>query len=152
MPRRPWKQCSKPGCPNLTIKRFCADHEVIELQKESAEINRRYNRTKRDVTIERFYKSAAWLSTREAVLNEYNHIDLYDFYVNQRLNKADTVHHIIPLKENWSRRLDKKNLFPISISNHNVIDVLYRKDKPAAQQLLFSLLDRWKREMTPGGV
>lgn len=41
MPKRPKRPCSYPGCPNLTDKRFCPEHEKLEAQ--------RYERYDRDL-------------------------------------------------------------------------------------------------------
>ena len=32
MPKRPKRPCSYPGCPNLTDKRFCPEHQKLEAQ------------------------------------------------------------------------------------------------------------------------
>lgn len=146
MPIKPKRACNKPGCPNLTTGRYCEKHQAEE-KKQRAEANRCYDRYLRDKQLEAFYKSIAWIRTREFVLNKYNHIDLYDYYINNKVTKANTVHHIIELKEDWSRRFDIGNLFPLSSANHNVIDGLYQKDKRSAQKLLFQLLERWQKEM-----
>lgn len=146
MPIKPKRACNKPGCPNLTTGRYCEKHQAEE-KKQRAEANRCYDRYLRDKQLEAFYKSIAWIKTREFVLNKYNHIDLYDYYINNKVTKANTVHHIIELKEDWSRRFDIGNLFPLSSANHNVIDGLYQKDKRSAQKLLFQLLERWQKEM-----
>lgn len=145
VPYKPLKPCRYPGCPNLTSERFCKDHQhEAEIQKAKA--NRYYDQHIRDKKAEAFYKSKAWVRTREYVLDKYNHIDLYDYYINQRITKANTVHHIIELNEDWDRRLDIGNLFPLSSANHNVIDGYYRKDKKAAQKLLFQLIEKWETE------
>ena len=97
MPIKPKRACNKPGCPNLTTGRYCEKHQAEE-KKQRAEANRCYDRYLRDKQLEAFYKSIAWIRTREFVLNKYNHIDLYDYYINNKVTKANTVHHIIELK------------------------------------------------------
>lgn len=37
MPTRPLRPCSKPGCPNLTTERFCAEHKKSEAQRYDKE-------------------------------------------------------------------------------------------------------------------
>lgn len=145
MPQKPKRPCSKPGCSNLTTGRYCEEHQV-EAERERVESNRFYDKHIRDKRAEAFYKSRAWVRTREYVLDKYNHIDLYDYYINQRIARANTVHHILELNEDWDRRLDIGNLFPLSSANHNVIDGLYRKNKKAAQKLLFQLIEKWEAE------
>ena len=33
MPMKPKRPCSFPGCPNLTDRRFCPEHEKLEAQR-----------------------------------------------------------------------------------------------------------------------
>ena len=40
---------------------------------------------------------------------------------------ADTVHHIIPLKEAWDKRCDKQNLMPLHHDTHSKIEQMYKK-------------------------
>lgn len=57
MPKRPKRPCSYPGCPNLTDKRFCPEHEKLEAQ--------RYERYDRDPDTKRRY-GRAWKRIRDS--------------------------------------------------------------------------------------
>lgn len=152
MTQRPLRPCNQYGCPNLTKERYCDTHKYIEQQKES-ERQKNYDkniRHKRDKKYADFYRSTAWLTTRDYILSLYNGIDLYAYYVDKELKHANTVHHIIELKDNWNRRLDITNLFPMSNDTHIKIHKLYEKDKKGTQALLLDLLNRWKREHSKG--
>ena len=152
MPKRPLKPCQKPGCPNLVERgRYCEEHkaEANKTFRQRTKRDKYYDKYIRDKRAEKFYNSAAWIRTREYVLNKYKYLDLYDYYINKKITRANTVHHIVELKDDWSRRLDINNLFPVSVANHNVIDGLYRKDKKEAQKLLYQLLERWQHEHGP---
>jgi len=142
----------------MALKKLCKCGKIIDynlkrckhcerqFKKERAEYNKHYDKHIRDRQTAAFYKSPEWIRTREYVLRKYKGLDLYAFFIEKKIVYADTVHHIEELKENWNRRLDINNLFPLSSSNHNRIHELYKKDKKGTQKLLFSLLERWHKE------
>ncbi len=125
--------------------RYCNECEKIHKQ-EQREKNKHYDKYIRDKKSIAFYNSPEWIRTREYILIKYKGLDLYAFFILKEIVYADTVHHIEELRENWGRRLDITNLFPLSSSNHNVIHAMYEKDKEGTQELLFSLLERWREE------
>lgn len=139
----------------MALKKLCRCGRVInqsdkycnecenKYQQEKYESNKYYDKYIRDKKSTAFYNSPGWIKTREYVLAKYKGLDLYAFFIENEIVYADTVHHIEELKENWNRRLDITNLFPLSSSNHNVIHAMYEKDKEGTQKLLFSLLERW---------
>lgn len=81
----------------------------------------------------------------------YDCIDIYAFYVQKRIMTADMVHHIVPLEDDWSRRLDASNLIPLSNQNHGIIEAMYKDNakKREMQRLLFGLKTQHERT---GGV
>lgn len=110
----------------------------IEAKKKS---NKVYNSYNRDKDIDSFYKTNEWLNTREYILTKYNYIDIWDYFVNQRVTNANTVHHITEIKDDYELRLDEKNLIPLSPKSHSKIHKLYRKDKEKAQLKLKEIID-----------
>ena len=42
MPMKPKRPCSFPGCPNLTDRRFCPEHEKLEAQRDQKEAKALY--------------------------------------------------------------------------------------------------------------
>ncbi|MFR2212946.1 MAG: HNH endonuclease [Ruminococcus sp.] len=46
---------------------------------------------------------------------------------------ADTVHHIIPLKEAWDKRCDKQNLMPLHHDTHSKLSRCI-KEKPVMEK------------------
>lgn len=153
MPVRSKKPCKKIGCPNLVIypHRYCDMHIDLE-EKENEERNKLYDthiRHKRDKQYSEFYHSKEWEKLREYVLVSYNYIDLYAYYIDKQIVTATTSHHIEELKENWNKRLDFENQFPVSESSHNRIHALYKKDKKKTQELLKSILEKFKNHESP---
>lgn len=117
-----------------------------EQEQYKKQYNKLYDTYCRDKQCAEFYNSPEWEKLRSFVLAKYKGLDLYAFFIQKRIVYADTVHHIEELKENWNRRLDVNNLFPVSSENHNRIHKLYLKDKKRTQKLLFDLLKRWNQE------
>ena len=73
-----------------------------------------YDKTQRDARTKTFYNSAAWLRERRHVIEDLDDgLDVYAYVVYGRVVPADTVHHIIPLREDWNRRLDSGNLMSL---------------------------------------
>jgi 5-methylcytosine-specific restriction protein A len=146
----------------MALKKLCRCGKVIDYnqtycnecekthRQERAASNKHYDKYTRDKSAAAFYNSPEWIKTREYTLAKYKGLDLYAFFILNKIVYADTVHHIVELKENWDRRLDVNNLFPLSSSNHNAIHTMYEKDKEGTQRLLFNLLDRWEKEMGKG--
>jgi 5-methylcytosine-specific restriction protein A len=108
--------CNKMGCNNLTRNRFCEQHEYIEIEERKA-INRRYNQNRTDDKEQAFYKSKGWKIARKKALAR-------DEYICQDCKRlgyivpAVTVHHIIPIKEEWKLRLIIENMVSLCESCH----------------------------------
>lgn len=118
--------------------RLCEDCEAKAGQRYKD-----YNEHRRDSKTAAFYVSKEWRQMRGLVLSAYDYIDLYALNVLHEIRRADTVHHITEITEDWTRRLDAANLIPIASSTHNAIHTLYDKDaatKAATQATLRQLL------------
>lgn len=127
------KMC--PRCRRVidNTERYCKDC--------MARINKDYDNKVRDQESKDFYNSRSWLKVRKIVLEKYHGIDLYELKINKRIVYADTVHHIIELKDDPSKALDIGNLIPVSAATHNYIHGEYKKNKKETQGLLFSLIN-----------
>ncbi|MSS43154.1 HNH endonuclease [Anaerosalibacter bizertensis] len=126
-------------------KRYCDDCRD-KYKKEKIERNRYYDKHIRDKKATSFYNSTEWIKTREYILNKYKGLDLYAFFILKEIIYADTVHHIVELKEDWNRRLDLDNLIPLNDISHKKIHGMYLKDKEGTQRLLFELIERWEKK------
>lgn len=149
--------CNAPGCHNIIpiTERYCAEHLHIPAERE-AERQKRYDDTvrhTRDAVLNAFYLSGKWEAKRMYILNLYNGIDVYAYYVKHSIETAVAVHHIKPLRTDWALRLSDANLIPLSAKSHGEIEKLYKSGKQdETQRLLFDLLSQWKHDMTaPGG-
>ena len=113
----PKKKCLKINCNELIDYRnkFCSTHK--ELINQSNKDYERF-RTERDKTYIKFYQSREWKNTRKSVMIEDGLCQecLRQGYYKQ----ADVVDHIIELKDDWDKRLDKSNLRPLCHEHHNI--------------------------------
>lgn len=101
-----------------------------------------YNHTSRDARAAAFYTSREWRMARDGALATYDYTDLYALHILHEIRRADTVHHIVELSQDWSRRLDASNLIPLASSTHNTIHTLYDQGpatKAATQAILRQL-------------
>lgn len=141
----------KCGCgalipQGITMCEACAKSKVGQ---QSRHIE--YNKHRRNKKTADFYISSIWRKTRANVIKRFDGVDVYAFYILHDIQTADMVHHIIPIEDDWDRRLDVSNLIPLSNHSHGVIEALYKKDeqtKRATQRLLYDLIECQKA----GGV
>ena len=78
---------------------------------------------------DKFRRTAAWLHTREAVLDRDYHMcricneGSYGTYAGQSCNSRQlSVHHIVPLSENFDLRTDEDNLLTCCAWHHKMCD------------------------------
>lgn len=147
MNRRPLRPCKYYGCPNLTRDKsgYCGSHLYIQEEKERQR-QKHYNAYSRDKKNQSFYNSKDWIKIRNHTLTLYNGIDIYTYYADEEIVIANTVHHVVELKEDWDKRLDIENLMPVSEGSHREIHQLYLEDREGTQKLLFDMLERYKKE------
>lgn len=130
-----YKRCSRCG------KRLEAG-QTCECVKQR---HKEYDKYSRDKEASQFYSSASWKRMRQYILDKYDSIDVYAYILYGQIEKADTVHHIIELKDDKSQALVEQNLIPVSSSTHNIIHASYDKskaDKQAMQSILYECLRR----------
>ena len=96
-----------------------------------------YNKFKRDKKIERFRQSLEWIQMRRQIMERDGRLDQYLLHTTGELKAGFSVHHIIPLSENWELRLEPSNLITLSDDTHSVIEYRYKtKQKENLQREL----------------
>lgn len=117
-----------------------------------AEGNRLYDKHQRDRRSTTFYNSAEWERTRQHVLN----MDKYDVYLYMTQGKvvpADTVHHITPLRDDWSKRLDVSNLMSLHHDTHSTIEREYAaRGAKSMAYTLYILLKKFREKVKAGEI
>lgn len=105
---KPKRLCSHAGCNTLIDfdERFCDKHKSRYKWRKSYE--KKYLQ---------FYHSKRWIkeSKQFLIANSVCVKCLNDGIIR----KADVVDHIIPLKVDWSKRLDHSNWQPLCNDHHN---------------------------------
>ena len=114
-----YKLCNKIGCNNLVkiSEKYCDKHKHVETDNKQ-ERNRYYDKNMRDDKINKFYHSKAWIRTRQARLIKDSKL-CQDCLSSHKITIAETVHHIIEVKDTWSKRFDIENLISLCNSCHN---------------------------------
>ena len=136
----------------MGLKKYCKCGRLIDAAEECCEFCRperervrleqqkKYNRYKRQDA--EFYKTKDWEEVRATVLAKYNYLDLYEYFINDKVVSANVVHHIEELKNNKDLGMDLNNLIPLSHKTHKKIHKLYNnKDKQQeTKELLKNIL------------
>lgn len=132
-----------PRCRKLIPagQTYCDDCAVV-VDKER---HRAYNHGRRDVREQQFYKSKGWRSLVRLLAVKYHGLCAMSYVIDHRIIPYQTMHHIIPIKDDWSRRLDPMNVVPLSESWHQRIESAYRNGfKSKTQKELSEVLMQFR--------
>lgn len=148
----PKKICVFGNCQELVNypNKYCKKHKLEMIKKKKEKNKKRmkiYDQERKDDKEWKFYKTREWKILRISVLNFYAGLDLYFYYMENKIVYANTSHHIIEIRDDWDKRLDFENQFPCTSESHKKIHDLYEQDKVKTQKLLLDLLKRWKTEV-----
>ena len=108
MPKRPKRPCSYPGCPNLTDRRYCVEHERKE--------NKHYEQYGRDPAERKPY-GRAWKRIRDSYIAAHPLCE--QCQKEGRITPAEEVHHILPLSHGGTHSRD--NLMALCKACHSRI-------------------------------
>lgn len=131
-----YKRCSRCG------KRIEAGTTCQCLKDRHKE----YDKYSRDRRSKQYYNSREWETVREHVLQLDEGIDVYVYMTQGIVIRADTVHHIVPLKENWNLRSNEDNLISLNHDTHSMIEQQYRKNKNEMQEALKAMVQQYRSE------
>jgi 5-methylcytosine-specific restriction protein A len=115
------KFCNAPGCRNLCDieQRYCEEHSCLEKDQE-ADRQRRYDkavRHSRDKQYSDFYSSPEWQAVRNAAVARDKALCVLCMREG-KVKPFHTVHHIIPIKDDWCKRLSLDNLICVCERHH----------------------------------
>ena len=77
---------------------------------------------------------------------------MYLFMTEGTIVIADTVHHIIPLKDDWNKRIDIDNMMSLSSDTHSMIEQMYRKNKAQMIRKLQGMIKEYRGRREPWGI
>lgn len=96
----------------------CPECEVKAEEERKQHIrNYKINTYERDSKYNKFYKSKEWNTVRQLAIVR-DHALCKDCLDNNVITPYNTVHHIVPIKDNWNKRLDINNLICLCESCH----------------------------------
>lgn len=102
-----------------------------------------YNKFRRNNKIKIFRSSQIWMQVRDAVIRRDAGIDQYLYHTTGEIKIGNSVHHIIPISEDYDRRTDPDNLITLSEDTHGKIEYLYKtKQKKELQQELLDIVQK----------
>lgn len=91
----------------------------------------------------RLYHTQRWRDLRAAVMSRYDGMDQWALHRYNRIEYAQTVHHIVPTTDDGSLFFAPGNLIPVSRASHDEIHALYKTDKEATQAVLQAMVETW---------
>ena len=83
---------------------YC-DECIMKREVEKVSNNRHYDKYLRNKQSTAFYHSGEWISLRQVVISRYKGLDIYAYYIDNKIVYAEMVHHIIELEEDWNREI-----------------------------------------------
>lgn len=102
----------------------------------------------------KIYNTTKWKKLRNYILEEYNNIDLFSYYVIGKVSIANNVHHIVEICDKQDIAYDWDNLIPLGEYTHKkIVHKIYKYNidiKKELQQMLINILEDWnkgKREL-----
>lgn len=145
----------------MTLKKMCSCGKLIDYTEKHCEEcttkldqldkqrHKQNKASRKDKKEQELYTSTLWVKVKEEVKIKTYGIDAYEYYINNRVVTGEVVHHIVEVKEDWSKRLDISNLIYITNSTHRHIHNAYSKsneERKQMQNILYELLDRFNKE------
>ena len=134
------KFCPKCNEVLISINDKCCENCMIKTKKERHEYYRIYNQN-RD-SISDFYNTKEWRAIRLIALARQLH--LCQVCLTKKIfTKADMVHHIIPLRDDYTKGLELDNLICLCDTCHKKVHAQYDRsefDKQEMINILMSIL------------
>lgn len=144
-----YKRCSRCG-NRISSGTKCPCIIEIETKRKKAK-DKAYDENIRDKKATAFYLSVEWEIVRERAIAHYTGVDIYSYYILNKIEYGHTVHHIIPLKDCWEKRTDKDNLIYLAESNHQLLHKAMREGKyNETIELLQGLVKKFEQEFGDG--
>lgn len=131
------------------MKKLCNCKKVLIdiTEKRCSECEKKYksflNENKKVSENEKFYKTNKWKKLSNFVRDKYKGLDLYELKINNKIVKSKVVHHIIPIKDDPTKKWDLENLIPVSLKTHRFLENLYNTEKK--EKIQKNLLELVKR-------
>ena len=93
-----------------------------------------------------FYQSKGWRLLRSNMTEYYFNMCVWSYYEYGVIKFGNQLHHIVEIKEDFTKRLDANNLILLSQEAHQMIHQMYKYDKVAIQKKLREYVERFTNE------
>lgn len=124
--------------------KYCEKCKSKQSEKISAR-NKHYDKYYRDARSKSFYNSPAWKRLTSIVKVRNNGLCAMCYH-NEIMTKGTVVHHIVPIKDDWSSRLDPANCITLCQECHNKVHGEYDRNKNSKETMQKAL-----RHLVNGG-
>lgn len=126
--------------------KFICDECEVKSGYRKREGYKNYKSKRTDIKEQKFYNNNKdWAITRQAVISRDNGLCLL-CESNNKHNYVDEVHHIVELKEDWSRRYDMNNLISLCKRCHFHVHKKYNRDDKSKKEMQDKLRELIKRD------
>lgn len=104
------------------------------------------SRRDRERADSKIYFTSRWKKTRLIVMEEYDNIDLFSYYILNQILVADAVHHITEYIEDVDLAYSYDNLIPLSNHTHlSIVHKLYKTNcKSEIQNMLRDMINDYQ--------
>lgn len=121
--------------------KYCEKCKSKQSEKISAK-NKHYDKYYRDAKLKAFYNSTAWHRLTAIVRVRDDGLCALHYH-NGVASKGTMVHHIIPIKDDWNKRLDTANCILLCSECHAKVHSDYdrcREARESMQRLLKNIV------------
>lgn len=88
----------------------------------------------------KIYKTSQWQRKRIEILEHFDYICLWSYFIEGKAIVADNIHHITEIIEDNSKAFDNDNLIPLCEKAHKIVHELYKIDKIKTKNMLKRLI------------
>ncbi|MBY6837841.1 hypothetical protein FDG50_11495 [Clostridium botulinum] len=128
---------SCPVCGRIHDRNYiCEAKKKAKLDKSKRDRSRLDNKV---------FSSSKWKKLRNRIVEDYNNIDLFSYYIFGKVEVAEVVHHIAEFMQDEELAFDEDNLIPLSNYTHlSIVHKLYKtKCKIQIQNMLRDMIKDW---------
>ncbi|MEI3162951.1 MAG: HNH endonuclease [Lachnospirales bacterium] len=126
------------------VDKYCDKCKSKQAEKISAR-NKCYDKYYRDTKSKAFYNSTAWRRLVSIVRLRNDGLCALCYH-NGLVTKGTMVHHIVPLKSDWNKRLDTTNCILLCAECHSKVHSEYDKNKYEREKM-----QKLLKEIVAGG-
>lgn len=112
----------------------CRIEEEKKISEQKRHRNKMYDRYSRDKKSNAFYHSGAWVRLVNVIKIRESGLCLR-CWSNNIMTAGRIVHHIIPVKDDWNKRLDPLNCVYLCDECHSLVHKEYAKSRQSKERM-----------------